>query len=78
VEPVVMSTALLDMPMTEDKTKTTSVKLTLDVVKSARIVSAFRGEPMAEMLSDLLRPILARMEQEEMTKRSKGAKGKAT
>ena len=52
-----------------------SAKLPADVVETARIVAAYRGESMADLLGDILRPILAKMEQEEMAKRSK-AKGK--
>jgi hypothetical protein len=70
-----MSTALLDEPMVE-KPKTLPVKLHVDVIESARIVSAFRGEAMSDMLSGLLRPILAKMEQEEMTRRMKPRKPK--
>jgi hypothetical protein len=66
-----MATATMGSPMADDKPKTLSVKLPMDVVESARIVSAFRGEPMTEMLGELLRPILARMEREEIAKRTK-------
>ena len=52
-----------------------SVKLTLDVVESARIVAAYRGETIADMLSDLLRPTLAKMEREEAARRAKEAGG---
>lgn len=48
-----------------------SAKLPADVVESARIVAAFRNESMADLLGDILRPILKRMEKEEMVKRSK-------
>ena len=60
-----MVTALMEAPMNAEKPKTSSVKLQLDVVESARIVSAYRGETITDMLSDLLRPVLAKMEQEE-------------
>lgn len=66
-----MSLAVLDPPMSEEKSKTLSVKLHLDVIESARIVAAYRGDAMTDMLSDILRPILAKMEREEVTKRSK-------
>jgi hypothetical protein len=72
-----MQTLLTDTPMAETKPKTSSIKLMTDVVESARIVAAYRNEPMTDMLSDLLRPVLARMEREEVTKRSKPAKSKA-
>jgi hypothetical protein len=48
-----------------------SVKLPADVMASARIVAAYTGEPIAEMLGDILRPILAKMEQDEAAKRAK-------
>lgn len=57
--------------MAEARPKTLSVKLHMDVVESARIVGAFRNEPMTDMLSSILRPILAKMEREEIAKRAK-------
>lgn len=57
--------------MTADRKKTQAVRLANDVVESARIVSAFLNEPMAEMLSNLLRPILAKMEKEAIAERTK-------
>jgi hypothetical protein len=60
--------------MPDDKPQTVPVRLTADVVESARIVSAYRNEPMAEMLSGILRPILAKLEKEAIAKRTKGAK----
>jgi hypothetical protein len=57
--------------MATEKPRTISVKLELDVVESARIVSAYRGESMTELVSRILRSILAKMEQEETTKRAK-------
>lgn len=60
--------------MPDGKPKTLPVRLAIDVIESARIIAAFRNEPMAEMLSDILRPILAKMEKEEVAKRSKGNK----
>lgn len=74
-----MATGLMDTVMADEKPKTLSVKLEMDVIESARIVAAYRGETMTEMLSAILRPILAKMEQEEAAKRQKRApkKGKA-
>jgi hypothetical protein len=66
-----MPTALMEMPMATDKPKTLSVKLELDVIESARIVTAYRGETMTELLSRILRPVLAKMEQDESAKRHK-------
>jgi hypothetical protein len=73
-----MSTALLESPMATEKPKTLSVKLHMDVIESARIVAAYRGDSMTDMLSDILRPILAEMEREETTRRAKSraTKGK--
>jgi hypothetical protein len=66
----------LDIPMAKEKPGTLSVKLTIDVIESARIVAAYRNESMTELLSDLLRPILAQLEREEVAKRNKPPKGK--
>jgi hypothetical protein len=60
--------------MADDKTKTQPVRLMVDVIESARIVSAYRNEPMAEMLSGILRPILKKMEREAVARRSKEEK----
>jgi hypothetical protein len=51
--------------------KTLSVKLEMDVVESARVVSAIRGHSMTELLSALLRPLLAELEQEDLAARLK-------
>ena len=67
-----MTEALLDRPMTtSDKPKASSVKLHDDVIETARIVSAYRGETMTDMLSGLLRPLLADLEKREVEKRGK-------
>jgi hypothetical protein len=58
-----------------DKPALESVKLPADVMESARIVAAYTGEPMADMLGDILRPILAKREREEAAKRAKGQAG---
>lgn len=58
-----------ELAVSVEKTKLLSVKLEADVVESARIVASCRGATIAEMLSELLRPTLAKMEREEMTKR---------
>jgi hypothetical protein len=55
-----------------DKPALESVKLPADVMESARIVAAYTGEPMSDMLGDMLRPILAKREKEEAAKRAKG------
>jgi hypothetical protein len=68
-----MSIGLLDPIMSTEKPKpdVQSVKLKLDVIQSARIVASCRGASITELLSDILRPIVAKMEREEMTKRLK-------
>jgi hypothetical protein len=73
-----MASALVESPMNAEKPKTLSVKLHYDVVEAARIVSAYRGESMTDMLSDLLRPVLATMEQEETAKRSQAVGNRTT
>jgi hypothetical protein len=55
------------------KPKTLSVKLHMDVIESARIVAAMRNEQISDMLSDMLRPILAKIEREEMERRMRFA-----
>ena len=69
-----MTTETLDPPMAEEKPKTLSVKLPVDVIESARIVAAYRNATMADVLGEILRPILARMEQEEIAKRTRAEK----
>lgn len=64
-----MATTTRGDPMADERAKTQPIRLALDVIESARIVSAYRNEPMAEMLSNILRPILASMEQEEAARR---------
>jgi hypothetical protein len=54
-----------------DKPALESVKLPADVMESARIVAAYTGEPMAEMLGNMLRPLLAKREREEAEKRAR-------
>jgi hypothetical protein len=71
-----MSQALVEAPrMARKKMDTVQVRLTTDVADSARIVAAFRGEQMSDFLSDLLRPILRKMEDDEMDKRAAGRPG---
>jgi hypothetical protein len=52
-----------------------SVKMPADVMESARIVAAYTGESMSDMLGNILRPILARREKEEAAKRAKSRGG---
>ena len=57
------------------KPELVSVKLPADVMDSARIVAAYSGETIAEMLGEMLRPILAKREKEEHAKRVKRSEG---
>jgi hypothetical protein len=50
---------------------TLPVRLHMDVIELARIVTGYTGETMTDLLSDTLRPILERMEQEQVEKRRK-------
>lgn len=59
-----------------DKPALESVKLPSDVMGSARIVAAYTGEPIAELLGNILRPILAKREREEAARRAKEQGGK--
>ncbi len=56
--------------MADEKVKTLSVKLHLDVIESARIVAAVDGVSMTDLLSDLLRPTIFEMERKALAKRS--------
>jgi len=58
------------------KKKGTSVQIDDDVVRSARLVSALINKPMSILISELLRPILAKMEVEELAKRTRPKGGK--
>lgn len=73
-----MSQATLEAKptMADDKPKTLSVKLHIDVIESARIVAAYRNESMTDMLSEILRPVLTKMERDEVTRRTGGEKPK--
>ena len=57
-----------------DRPAMESVKLPADVMESARIVAAYTGESMAEMLGDILRPVLAKREREEAAKRERAVR----
>jgi hypothetical protein len=70
-----MATMLLERAMAGEKAKTLSVKLHEDVVESARIIAAYQGGTMTDLLSDILRPILAKLEREEVAKRTKESRG---
>jgi hypothetical protein len=64
-----MSPMLRESPMA--KKKGTSVQIDDDVVKTAKVVSALIDKPMSTLISDILRPILAKMEIEEIAKRAR-------
>jgi hypothetical protein len=50
-----------------------AVKLDAEVAKLARIVAAYKGVPMAQYISDILRPIIQRDLEEEAGKVQKSA-----
>jgi hypothetical protein len=54
-----------------------SIWLPADVMSSARIVPAYTGEPISDMLGGMLRPLLAKREKEEAAKRAKQMGGGA-
>ena len=72
-----MSRPALRDPPPMAKKKGTSVQIDDDVVKSARLVSALTDQPMSVLISEILRPILAKMEVEELAKRTKPKGGKS-
>jgi hypothetical protein len=67
---------IADPPMSKEKPKTLSVKLRIPTIEQARIVAAYDGRTMTDLLSDILDPILARMEDEAIARRNKPKKGK--
>jgi hypothetical protein len=70
-----MTVAIAERTMASEKEpKTLSVRLHMDVIKSARIIAAYQGVQMTDLLSDILRPILARIEKQEVDKRSSSEK----
>jgi hypothetical protein len=54
-----------------------AVKLDAEVVRVARIVAAYRNIPMAEYLSEILRPIVNRDLDDEAKKQGKPGSGPA-
>lgn len=65
-----------DRGSANEKPRMRSLKLSIDVIESARIVAAFRGQSMADLVGDILRPALAALEKEEIAKRARIQKGK--
>lgn len=61
---------LMDALMAPSQPRT-SIKLPEDVVNSARIVSALRGIPMQDLMAEILRPALAKMERESLSDRAR-------
>ena len=53
-----------------------NVKLDSGVVKDAKVVAAWREVTMAEYLSEMLRPLVQRDLQQEMTKRLRSEKAR--
>lgn len=53
------------------KKKVASVQIAEDLVKSLRIVSALVDKPMATLIDEILRPVVERMESEEVAKHAK-------
>lgn len=55
----------------------TAAKIDAGVIKDAKIVAAFRGQSLAEYLSEILRPAVTRDLENEMAKRQRpGAAGR--
>jgi hypothetical protein len=69
-----MTAEILDPPMADEKPKTLSVKLHMDVIEAARVVAALENVSMTDLLSNILRPILAKREDEVLVKRAKARK----
>lgn len=59
----------------DESTSLLSIKLSSDVVKSARIVSSLYDISMSDLLGSILRPILKKMEEEGFAERMKGRDG---
>lgn len=71
-----MPTTMLDAPMS--RRIDVPVKMDAEVVRKAKIVAAYRGQSLAEFLSDELGSIVDRLLEEEHAKevKAKPAKGK--
>lgn len=63
-----MSALMSPRPMA--KSPVLPAKLHADVVESARLVAALKKVQIQDLLSDILRPVLAEMEREEISKRA--------
>lgn len=74
-----MTTTVMESePMADEKAKTLSVKLHMDVIESARIVAAVRGVSMTDLLSDMIRPAIFDMERAALAERSAATSPKPT
>ncbi len=54
---------------------TVQVRVSQDVAELAQIVAAFRRMRVSDLLTEILRPILTRMESEEIAKRQRPKAG---
>lgn len=68
-----MSATLLRCPMS--KRNDVTVKLDASVVRDAKLVAVYRGVSVAELLSDVLRPIVGKLLEEEQSRHAKARKG---
>lgn len=64
-----MTVALAERPMA--KRNDVTVKLDAEVVRDAKLVAVYRDTSVAELLSEILRPIVAKMLVEEQAKHAK-------
>ncbi len=53
------------------KKKVVSVQIAEDLVKSLRLVSALVDRPIATIIDEILRPVVTKMEEEELAKHEK-------
>jgi hypothetical protein len=64
---------LAEQPMV--RRNDTAVKMDAEVVRDAKIVAAYKERSLAEYLSELVRPLIARDMEQEHARRMKAAKG---
>jgi len=55
-----------------EKPRTEAVKIANDVLESAKLVATMRKQRVSDLLTEILRPIVAKMEKAEIAKRTKG------
>jgi hypothetical protein len=63
----------MERPMA--KRNDVTIKVDADVVRDAKLVAVYRGTSVAELISEILRPIVAKMLEEEQAKHSKANRG---